>query len=165
MSRYAGTPEETSTTERQDDVDVDTESPTSAETVTGEVTVTNNDGGTSAELLERITRLKDTLDRLQQDQRNKNMIIAGLRSQQQNVEDVTNLFQNLLKEPLYERDIESARNLGKNKQGLTLTKVVFRSLETRLKVYKARVNLKDRKERIFFNEDLTKRRERISYIA
>lgn len=72
---------------------------------------------------------------------------------------------NLLKISLYHSDIEGVLAIGNNHQGITVTKVVFTNMEARIRLYKARINLRNSDGGIFINEDLTKRREKLNYLA
>ena len=54
--------------------------------------------------------------------------------------------------------------LGVNRQGLTVTKVVFYSVGSRLRLYQARTSLRGNRAGVYVNEDLTKHSERLNYM-
>ena len=55
--------------------------------------------------------------------------------------------------------------IGMSRQGKTITKVVFSTVSTRLRIYQARTALRGQTTGIYMNEDLTKAHERLCYMT
>ena len=109
--------------------------------------------------------LKAQVDQIDQNARNAFLVLTGLANEFQNINGVIQFFQNYLKVNISAGDIASVANIGPNRQGQTLTKITFYSVDTRVRVYKARASMKGTANQIWLNEDLTRRREWLDYLA
>ena len=56
-------------------------------------------------------------------------------------------------------------SIGHSRQGQTLAKATFFSVDLRVKVYKARATMKGTHNQTSLNEDLTKRREWLDFVV
>ena len=62
-------------------------------------------------------------------------------------------------------EIAEVIRMGINRQGKTVTKVIFLSVGTRIKIYQARTAMRGQALGIFLNEDLTKYREKLNFMC
>ena len=74
-------------------------------------------------------------------------------------------IQNYLKVGIQPTEIASVASIGQTKLGQTLMKVTFFSVDSRVRVYKARASMRGTANQIWLNEDLTKNREWLDYLA
>ena len=93
------------------------------------------------------------------------MMISGFHPRHQNRDGVINFAYDQLRISIYHEDIESAMAIGNNRSGQSITKVLFTNMEARIRYYRARISLKGSTDRIFINEDLTKTREKLNFLA
>ena len=91
--------------------------------------------------------------------------MSGLRPEFQNANGIVSFARDMLKVFIDTNEIADIIKLGLNKQGYTVTKVVFYSVGSRLKLYQARTSLRGNGAGVFVNEDLTKTREKLNYMA
>ena len=112
--------------------------------------------------MEELRRLVDQVD---QNSRNIHLVLTGLAQEFQSVQGVVQFVRNQLKVNIQPCEIASVASIGMTKQGLTLTKVTFYSVGSRIKVYKARASMRGMANQIWLNEHLTKRREWLDFVA
>ena len=113
----------------------------------------------------RMTRCEGTIDSVGQEQKNFSLILNGLRPEFQNVSGVVGFAREILGVYLDPNEIADVVKMGINKQRLIVSKVIFYSVGSRLKVYQARTALRGQNAGVFMNEDLTKDRELLNYMA
>ena len=116
-------------------------------------------------LSQQIDQLKAHVDQVDQNSRNIFLILTGLAPEFQNVAGVVQFIQNYLKVGIQPTEIASVASIGQTKLGQTLTKVTFFSVDSRVRVYKARASMRGTANQIWLNEDLTKNREWLDYLA
>ena len=115
--------------------------------------------------LREMEELRQMVDQVNRNGRNTHLVLTGLGQEFQNIQGVVHFVRNQLKVNLQPCELASVSSIGLSKQGQTLTKVPFYSLDSRVKVYKARATMKGTANWIWLNEDLTKRRDWLDYIA
>ena len=116
-------------------------------------------------LAQEMENLRLHVDQIDQNFRNVHLVLTGLATEFQSIQGVTQFFQNHLKVNVTPMEIASVASIGLTKQGQTFTKVTFYSVDSRIKVYKARAIMKGTPNQIWLNEDLTKRKEYLDYVA
>ena len=114
---------------------------------------------------ERLTTCENKIDQLGQDHKNFSLIFSGLRPDYQNGYGIVGFCREILGLAVDPAEVSDVIKLGVNKLGYTITKVIFYSVSSRRRVYQARASLRGSMQGIFVNEDLTKERERLSYMA
>ena len=95
------------------------------------------------------------IDNIGQENKNFSLIISGLRPEYQNANGVVRFARDLLKVFMDQNEIADIIKLGLNRQGYTVTKVIFYSIGSRLRLYQARTQLRGNQAGVFVNEDLT----------
>ena len=89
----------------------------------------------------RVTRCEGNIDNVGQEQKNFSLILSGLRPEYQNVAGVVGFAREILGVYLDPNEIADVIKMGTNKQQLTVSKVIFYSIGSKLKVYQASVAL------------------------
>ena len=112
-----------------------------------------------------LEELRLLVDQVDQNSRNTHLLLTGLAQEFQSIRGVIQFVRNQLKVNIQPGEIASVANIGVTRQGQTLTKVTFFSVDSRIKVYKARASMRGTPNQIWLNEDLTKRREWLDYVA
>ena len=113
----------------------------------------------------RVTRCEGNIDNVGQEQRNFSLILNGLRPEYQNVSGVVGFTREILGVYLDPNEIADVIKMGVNKQRLTVSKVIFYSVSSKLKVYQARTALRGQNAGVYMSEDLTKERELLNFMA
>ena len=90
------------------------------------------------------------------------LILTGLGPDHQNLNGVLGFSRDMLGVFIDPNEVAEVIRLGMTRQGRTITKIIFYSVGTRLRLYQARTNLRGQNHGIFMNEDLTKEREKLS---
>ena len=114
---------------------------------------------------DRMNRCEGSIDNIGQENKNFSLIISGLRPEYQNANGIVSFARDLLKVFMDQNEIADIIKMGLNRQGYTVTKVVFYSVGSRLRLYQARTQLRGNRASVFVNEDLTKLREKLNYMA
>ena len=112
-----------------------------------------------------MTKVEGGLDNVGQEHRNFSLIITGLHPEFQNANGVIGFAREVLGVYIDPFELSEVMRLGVTKKGLTITKVIFFSVGSRIRVYQARVAMRGNSKGIFINEDLTKGRERLCYMT
>ena len=113
----------------------------------------------------RMTRCEGNIDNVGQEQKNFSLILSGLRPEYQNVAGAVGFAREILGVYLDPNEIADVVKMGTNKQHLTVSKVIFYSVGSKLKIYQARTALRGQNAGVFMNEDLTKERELLNYMT
>ena len=114
---------------------------------------------------ERMMRCEGNIDNIGQENKNFSLIVSGLKPEYQNANGIVCFARDMLKVFMDQNEIADIIKLGLNRQGYTVTKVVFYSIGSRLRLYQARTSLRGNRAGVFVNEDLTKLREKLNYMA
>ena len=101
----------------------------------------------------RVTRCEGNINNVGQEQRNFSLILNGLRPEYQNVAGVVGFAREILGVYLDPNEIADVLKMGTNRQRLTVSKVIFYSASSKLKVYQARTALHGQNAGVFMNED------------
>ena len=91
---------------------------------------------------ERITRVEGNCDQNGQDHRNFSLILTGMGPEHQNLNGILGFSHDMLGVYIDPNEVADVLKLGVNRQGRTVTKVVFYSVGTRLRLYQARTGLR-----------------------
>ena len=114
---------------------------------------------------ERVTNVEGNLDQVGQDQRNFSLIITRLNLDFQNLNGIIGFCRDILGIFIDPNKLSEVLKLGMSRQGKTITKAVFFSVGTRLRVYQVQVAMRGQPNGIYLNEDLTKGRECLCYMT
>ena len=99
----------------------------------------------------RVTTCEGSINNIGQENKNFSLIISGLRPEYQNANGVVCFARDMLKVFMDQIEIADIIKLGLNRQGYTVTKVVFYSIGSRLRLYQARTQLRGNQAGVFVN--------------
>ena len=98
-----------------------------------------------------------------QDFTNFSLIFPGIHPNFQN--GLISFVREILGVMIDPNEVSEILRLCVNRKGMTVTKAVFFSVSTKLRIYQARTALRGQSQGIFNNENLTEIRERLNYTA
>jgi hypothetical protein len=113
---------------------------------------------------ETVSDMQIRMDELEQDKRDRNIIISRLQPDKTSKNDVAKALTDILKCSITPSDIDYTYKITKADQQPTRVKVVLKQKAKKSEIVKEKIKLKD-KTTIWISDDLTPHRSRMAYLA